>query len=82
MSRDRERVRGGSRKVRWVFRGLLAACLLVFAFDFLHEKHGYVPWERWAGFQSGFGFLAGLVVILLAHGLRRLVGRGRDYYER
>jgi hypothetical protein len=82
MRDEGERVLGGSKKVRWVFWGLLVACLVVLALDFLHEKRGYVPWERWVGFQSGFGFLAGLVVILLAHGLRRLLGRSGDYYER
>lgn len=72
----------GSRGVRWVFWGLLVACLMVLAADFFHEKGGYVPWERWPGFKSGFGFLAGMVVVLLAHGLRRVVGRCGGYYER
>jgi len=82
MRDEAEMVFGKSTKVRWVFWGLLAACLMILAADFFQEKRGYVPWEGWKGFQSGFGFLAGLVVVLLAHGLRRLVGRGRDYYER
>jgi uncharacterized membrane protein len=71
-----------SRRAEWMFRTLVAVCVMVFAADFIFEKHGYVPWERWFGFQGGFGFLSGLVLVVAARSLGRILGRREDYYER
>jgi hypothetical protein len=71
-----------SRRVDWVLRTLLGACLMVIAADFLYEKRGYVPWEGWIGFQGGFGFLSGVILVLAARWLQRLLRRGGDHYER
>jgi hypothetical protein len=82
MRNKHERGLHDPRKVDWFARGLLAACLVVLAADFLYEKRGYVPWEGWVGFQGGFGFASAVALVLVARWLRKIVGRGGDYYER
>ncbi|MGH8580114.1 MAG: hypothetical protein ACREVK_08345 [Gammaproteobacteria bacterium] len=67
------------RRLRWVFYLLCAALL---SLDWLYHRHAVHPWEGMLGFFSAFGFIACVVLVLLAKALRRLLMRGEDFYER
>lgn len=66
-------------KVYWAV--WIACLLLLLAEPFVH-KHGYFDAEGWFGFHGWFGFVACVGLVLAAKGLRRLLKRPENYYER
>lgn len=73
---DREETR---QKIRYV---IYAICGLLVIMDLVVERHLYLPVEEMPAFYAIYGFGALVAVVLLAKGLRRLVGRGEDYYQK
>ena len=67
--------------------GLFAACGLLLFIDLVFwitpfDKHPYLRWETWPGFYGVFGFVACVLMVLVAkYVLRPLVMRGEDYYD-
>jgi hypothetical protein len=55
--------------------GLLVAGLWV-------EGHPHFYWEAAPNFPAAYGFVAYVVLIYLAKGLRRVLKRPEDYYDR
>ena len=70
------------RNVKRVIRGLIAACVLLFGLDALLHRHVEHPWEEFFGFYAIYGFVACVLLVLLAKEMRKLVLRDEDYYER
>ncbi len=74
--------------VRKVVVGLCIVCGLFLGIDLVFwitgfDKHPYFKWQTWPGFQAAFGFVACVLLVLVAkHVLRPLVMRGEDYYEK
>lgn len=62
--------------------GFYALCAFVLAIDIFVPKHGPFAIEHVFGFYAFFGFLACVVLVLLAKQLRRLLMRPEDYYDR
>lgn len=51
--------------------------------DFIYHRHTYFAWEEWPAFYAVFGFVACVLLVLVAkYVLRPLVKREEDYYER
>ena len=67
------------KKILYVFYAL---CALLFAADFVIHRHIYHSWEELPGFYAIFGFVACVVLVLLATQMRKLLMRGEDYYEK
>lgn len=62
-----------------VFYGSLIALLVG---DFFVHKHAYFVWDGRPAFYAIFGFVACVVLVLVAkYVLRPLVKREEDYYE-
>lgn len=59
-------------------------CIGLFGVDFFFHRHGSenISWEGWYGFYAIYGFLAYTFIVIAAHGLRKLVMRKEDYYDR
>jgi hypothetical protein len=56
--------------------------VLLLAIDFFHHKHAIFPWEEFFGFYSIYGFVACVVLVLVAkYILRPMVMRKEDYYD-
>ena len=70
------------RYVRLLIRVLVACCVLLFGMDFFLHRHVEHPWESFPGFYAIYGFVACVVLVLLARELRKWVMRNEDYYER
>ncbi len=70
------------RNVRRVVRGLVAACLVLAGLDLVLHRHVAHPWESVIGFYALYGFVACVLLVLLAKEMRKLLMRGEDYYER
>ena len=68
------------RNVRKVLFALYGACALLIAADLFYHRHALLEFERWFGFYGIYGFVACVVLVLAAKGLRKLVARPNDYY--
>ena len=65
-----------------VIRGLLALCIILFALDFVLHRHSNHPWDAMPGFYALYGFIGCVLLVIIAKGLRRLLMRGPNYYQR
>jgi hypothetical protein len=82
MSEERKYLFDNPRNTRLVIRGLVAACVILAGLDLVLHRHGEHPWEGVIGFYALYGFVACVILVLLAKEMRKLVMRDEDYYER
>ncbi len=66
----------------WVF---WACCAIVFALDFAFHRHPSfegetLPIEEMVGFYSIYGFVACVLLVLVAKQMRKVLMRSEDYY--
>ena len=66
------------QKILYVF---YAICALLFAADFIIHRHIYHSWEKLPGFYAIFGFVACVILVILATQMRKVLMRDEDYYE-
>jgi hypothetical protein len=69
------------RNVRRVVRGLVVACVILVGLDLVAHRHVAHPWEGVFGFYAVYGFVACVLLVLLAKEMRKLLMRDEDYYE-
>jgi bacteriorhodopsin len=69
------------RNVRRVIWLLYAACFGSFAADALIDRHIDHPWEALFGFYGIYGFVACVLLVLIAKELRRVLMRKDRYYD-
>jgi len=63
--------------------GLIVVCVGLVLADFCYEnKHPHFEIEKYFAFQAVFGFVAFVVVVFLGVGLRLIIKRDEDYYDR
>lgn len=70
------------RNVRLVVRILVACCIVLFGLDFVLHRHAEHPWEAVSGFYAIYGFIACVILVMLARELRKVVMRDENYYKR
>ena len=63
----------------WIFSGLCALSVVVELFLHRHLAH---PLEGLFGFYAIYGFVACVVLVLVAKQMRKLLMRAQDYYDR
>jgi hypothetical protein len=69
------------KNVKLLIRALYVSCFALFAMDLVIHRHTVHPWESFTGFYAIYGFLACVILVLLARELRKLVMRDEDYYD-
>ena len=69
---------GNVKKVLRVFYAVCAALLLA---DFVVHRHVVHEWEGLWGFYAGYGFVACVLLVLIAKEMRKLLMRREDYYD-
>jgi len=69
------------RHVKWTIRALYIACAIFFLADFVIHRHVDHPWESLTGFYAIYGFVACVVLVLVAKELRKILMRKEDYYD-
>ena len=69
------------KNVKLLIRALYVSCFVLFSMDLVIHRHTVHPWESFTGFYAIYGFLACVVLVLIARELRKLVMRDEDYYE-
>lgn len=70
------------RNRKLVRRGIYLACMLLVVADFLVHRHISTAAERLPAFYALYGFVALVGVVMAAKGLRLLVKRDEEYYDR
>lgn len=56
-------------------------CGLLFALDFVVHRHIYLNWEKLPAFYAIYGFVACVVLVLVAKEMRKILMRKEDYYD-
>ena len=69
------------RNVNRLLGVFYALCGLLFVLDFIIHRHASRDWEQLPGFYAIYGFVAFVVLVLVAKLLRKLVMRREDYYD-
>lgn len=67
--------------VNRLLRGFYVVCGILFLLDFVLHRHVYHAWENLPGFYAVFGFVACVVLVLVAKEMRKVVMRDEDYYD-
>lgn len=81
MSDEKSHLFDKARNVRWLLRTLYILCVLLLGLDFVVHRHVEHPLESWWGFYSGYGFVACVLLVLIAKEMRKAVMRSEDYYD-
>ena len=61
--------------------GFYIVCGLLFVLDFVIHRHASRDWEQLPGFYAIFGFVAFVVLVIVAKLMRKLLMRREDYYD-
>lgn len=69
------------KNVSRLIRSLYIICAMLFVADFFVHRHTVHPWEDFTGFYALYGFIACVILVVMAKWLRKLVMRKEDYYD-
>lgn len=69
------------KNVTRVVHVLVACCALLFLADFFVHRHVVNQAESLFGFYAFYGFIACVVLVLVAKEMRKVLMRKEDYYE-
>lgn len=68
--------------VTLIYRTLIVTCLVLVVLGVPLAMRGHFRWEAWTGFYGLYGFVSCVTLVLIAKGLRRILRRPDDYYDR
>jgi len=69
------------RNVSLLLRWFYVICAVLFILDFVLHRHVTHSWENIPGFYALFGFVACVVLVLIAKQMRKILMRKEDYYD-
>jgi hypothetical protein len=81
MRRERTHLFDKPENVSRLLRILMLICTALLLTDFITPRHGPDGSEGVPGFYAVFGFVACVMLVLIARQLRKILMRGEDYYE-
>jgi protein-S-isoprenylcysteine O-methyltransferase Ste14 len=67
--------------IKWMLRVFYLICVLLVALDFIVHRHIYLDFEKIPTFYALYGFVACVVLVLLAKIMRLMLMRSETYYE-
>ena len=68
--------------LRRILRWFYIACIVSAGMDFVIHRHVTHPWEHWIFFYCVFGFVACVILVVVAKWMRKPLMRSEDYYDR
>jgi hypothetical protein len=69
------------RNVNRLLRGFYLVCAILLILDIVLHRHVIHSWENIPGFYAIFGFVACVLLVLIAKEMRKVVMRKEDYYD-
>jgi peptidoglycan/LPS O-acetylase OafA/YrhL len=82
MAREKQHLFDKPENIKRLLGILYLCCALLLVADLFIHRHVTHAWESLWGFYALFGFLACVVLVLLAKQLRKILKRPEDYYDR
>jgi hypothetical protein len=70
------------RNVKRLRMGFFLALVMVLIAEAFVEMHGEFAIEHFYGFYAVYGFISYVLLIFVAKGLRKIIMRKEDYYDR
>lgn len=67
--------------IKWLLRGFYAICMLLIVADFVLHRHVGLSWEEIPAFYAIYGFVACVVLVVIAKKMRKFIMRREDYYD-
>ncbi len=82
MDQEKKHIWDDRKNIVTLLKILFVICGALFLVDFVIHRHSYMKWEEWPGFYAIYGFVACVILVLIAkYILRPLVKREEDYYD-
>jgi hypothetical protein len=69
------------RNVDRLLHGFYAVCAVLLGLDLILHRHVSHSWENLVGFYALFGFVACVILVLVAKEMRKVLMRSEDYYD-
>ncbi|MGD8783197.1 MAG: hypothetical protein PVF28_05420 [Thioalkalispiraceae bacterium] len=69
------------KNVSRLLLGFYIICAVLFVLDFIVHRHSVHPWEGFPAFYAIYGFVACVLLVLIAKEMRKLIMRKEDYYD-
>jgi hypothetical protein len=82
MAQEKQHLFDKPENIKRLLGILYLCCALLLVADLFIRRHVTHAWESLWGFYALFGFLACVVLVLLAKQLRKILKRPEDYYDR
>jgi len=79
-NQEKRHIFDNPKNVWRVIYALHAICAVVFVADFFVHRHVEHPWEALYGFYCVYGFVACVLLVLIAKEMRKVLMRREDYY--
>ncbi len=83
MSDKKEKIHFFDRpeNVERLLKVFYAICILLVLADFVLHRHIGFDWEKIPAFYALYGFVACVVLVVIAKEMRKVVMRKEDYYD-
>ena len=69
------------QNVKRLLLGFYIVCAVLLLLDFVLHRHIAHSWENLPGFYAVYGFVACVLLVLVAREMRKLLMRKEDYYD-
>lgn len=67
--------------IKRILKGFYAICIILVLADFVVDRYTYLAWEKIPAFYALYGFIACVVLVVIAKEMRKVVMRKEDYYD-
>ena len=67
--------------VKRLLNGFYLCCILLVIADFIIHRHTSMDWEKIPAFYAIFGFIACVLLVVIAKKMRSIIMRKEDYYD-
>jgi hypothetical protein len=81
-SDERQHFWDNPRNVKLLFNVFYACCAILVVLEFFIHEHDVHSWEGLVSFYPIYGFVGIVILVQVAKGMRKLLMRPEDYYER
>ena len=78
---EKRHIFDSKKNVKRVLKALVLASVLTAGADIVYHRHVVHPFEALWGFYAIYGFVACVVLVLLAKEMRKILMRDEDYYD-
>ncbi len=80
-SNEKQHLFDKPRNVNRLLRGFYLVCGILLILDLILHRHISHNWEKLPGFYPLFGFVACVLLVLVAKEMRKIVMRKEEYYD-